>query len=97
MEFLHTRNKAYINQVINVLLHSERSQSIKYIDLSNKFDIKFNYAGRIEVLLGEESNIEEKIQFAYKMIDDYSEFASGEVSVENLETGYVLLKDPQGE
>ena len=97
VEFLHTRNKAYINQVINVLLHSERSQSIKYIDLSNKFDIKFNYAGRIEVLLGEESNIEEKIQFAYKMIDDYSEFASGEVSVENLETGYVLLKDPQGE
>ncbi|MCI8331842.1 MAG: FtsQ-type POTRA domain-containing protein [Clostridiales bacterium] len=97
VEFLHTRNKAYINQVINALLHSERSQSVKYIDLSNKFDIKFNYAGRIDVLLGDESNVEEKIQFAFKMIDDYSDFATGEVSVENLETGYVMIKDPQGE
>ncbi|MCI8590684.1 MAG: FtsQ-type POTRA domain-containing protein [Clostridiales bacterium] len=97
VEFLHARNKAYISEVINALLHSDRSQSIKYIDLSNKFDITFNYAGRIDVLVGDESNITEKIQFAYKMIDDYSDFATGEVSVENLETGYVMIKDPQGE
>lgn len=97
--FLQPKNKAYITEVISALLQADEDigEKIKSIDLSNQFNIKFEYDGRIQVLLGDNSHMAEKIQFALSIIDDFSEYATGKVSAENLDSGYALIDDPQGE
>lgn len=94
IEFINEKNKDYVEQVISTVRESEYADRIREINLKSKFEISFYYDGRIEVLVGEAVDIPAKIRFAFAIIGEFSENATGTVSAESVESGYAIVDDP---
>ncbi len=94
IRYFNPSSELYINEMIDRLTTGEYADKINSIDLSSRYALSFRYDGRIDVLLGDATELSSKIRFAFAMIDEFSENATGTVSSEDVESGYALIDDP---
>ena len=93
--YFREQNESYVLQTLESLTELERVERIDVVDMSDRFELKFTYDNRIEVELGEADDILSKVKFAFAMIDEFSDSATGTVSARSVESGYVSITDPQ--
>lgn len=95
VQYFREKNESYVLETLESLMELDRVDGIDIVDMSDRFELKFTYDDRIEVELGEASDIPSKVKFAFAMIDEFSESATGTVSARTVESGYVSIVDPQ--
>lgn len=96
VQYFSAVSEKYVGEVMTALTQCEQADGIVSIDLSSRFDISFSYERRITVLLGRDADIEAKLKFAFAIIDEFSEDATGTVSAETVEEGYAIVDDIGG-
>jgi hypothetical protein len=95
VQYFRPRNEEYVLATLESIMGLDEVGSIDVVDMSDRFELKIRYDNRINVELGDAEDIPSKVRFAFAMIDEFSEFATGTVSARSVESGYVSIVDPQ--
>ena len=95
VQYFRAKNEEYVLTTLESIMALPQVGSINVVDMSDRFELTLRYDNRINVELGEAEDIPSKVRFAFAMIDEFSEFATGTVSARSVESGYVSIVDPQ--
>lgn len=93
VQYFSPVSEKYVGEAMAAIMASEGSDGIVSIDLTSRFDISFSYERRITVLLGRDSDLEAKLKFAFAIMDEFSDAATGTISAESVEEGYAIVDD----
>lgn len=85
-----TSNDNDKNEALKVILDEIKKQNIqkiKYIDLTDKYDIVINYDNRILIKIEKADDIEYKLRFAYQIVKD---------ELKETKSGYLIYRNSLG-
>lgn len=83
MEFVSTRDSDALNALYDNFKANYIQKKIKSVDFSSRFDITFNYDDRFQVYIGDTDNLEIKMRFLIRVIDELEPDAKGTINVSN--------------
>jgi len=76
-----------VNDIITYLTENN-VQGIKYLDITDKYDIKLNYDMRVRVYLGEPVDLENKIILLAGILERIHQTESGTLDIRDTSTGF---------
>jgi hypothetical protein len=91
LEFIDERTEVALAELYGSFKSQYVEDKIKSVDVRSRFDIYINYDGRFEVYLGNTENIEIKISFLLKIIDELKPTDKGKINLSNYREAAVAL------
>lgn len=91
-EYSGVRNDSYIYEVTEALEASPLWESVRGVDLRNKYSISFNCDNKYLITLGDTENIETKLKIAVQVLKDpmFTEDVKAKVDVSDLSAASVV-------
>ncbi len=91
VEFIDERTGVALDELYSSFESLYIEDKIKAVDVRSRFDIYVNYDGRFEVYLGNTENIDIKIRFLVKIIDELKPTDKGRINLSNYREAAVAL------
>lgn len=91
LEFIDERTEVALDELYDSFVNHYIEDNIKSVDVRSRFDIYINYDGRFEIYLGNTENIEIKISFLVKIIDELKPTDRGTINLSNYREAAVAL------
>lgn len=91
LEFIDARTEVALDELYDSFENHYIEDKIKSVDVRSRFDIYINYDGRFEIYLGNTENIEIKISFLVKIIDELKPTDKGTINLSNYREAAVAL------
>lgn len=91
LEFIDERTEVALNELYSSFENHYIEDKVKSVDVRSRFDIYINYDGRFEVYLGNTENIEIKISFLVKIIEELKPTDKGRINLSNYREAAVAL------
>ncbi len=91
LEFIDERTEVALNELYASFENHYIEDKIKSVDVRSRFDIYINYDSRFEIYLGNTENIEIKISFLVKIIDELKPNDKGKINLSNYREAAVAL------
>ncbi len=93
IEYIDPLDKTAVEEVVKRLQDSGFYEYVNDLEMSSRFDIKFNYSHRFKVLLGDRTDIEVKLKFVEGIIKTLQDGETGTINVKNAKKGYLILDE----
>jgi len=77
-----------LHEILDQII-KQKIEKIVSIDLTDKYDIKINYENRINILIGNSSDIEYKLKYAYQLLNETKELGKNK-------SGYLIYHEDLG-
>ena len=90
IEFFDTSVPGILSDLVQALDNEGMLGSVRSLDLRDKFNLRMDYMGRFEVLLGENTDLDLKLKMLKQVMKDYSPDDTGEADVSDPNDVYVL-------
>ncbi len=81
-----------LTELIADLKRAEMLEKISTIDICDKFNIKLRYLDRFEILIGEMSDMKQKLNMVKEVIKDLGDAESGRIDISDPNNAYVKLR-----
>ena len=91
VEFIDERTEVALDELYASFENLYIEDKIKSVDVRSRFDIYVNYDGRFEVYLGNTENIDIKIRFLVKIIEELKPTDKGRINLSNYREAAVAL------
>lgn len=91
--FIDEDTSEILSDLINLLQRKKMLSDLKEINVSDQFNLKMNYLGRFEVLLGDQEDLELKFNMMLGVVEDLAPEATGTIDISNPNNAYVKLND----
>ncbi len=94
LSFIDEDTAPILRSLVKALKDKKMIDSVSYINVTNQFDIRVDFDGRFELLLGDHQDIPLKLAMVQKILDDVGKEASGQIDISDSDQAYVKLRDP---
>ena len=95
--FVSEKDTRHVGEVLYELYGWSGYDKISEIDISNRFDIRIVYDGRITVRFGSKSGFLSKLKFAEGIIMAYSGSSYGEIIIDSTKEAVARITDPEAD
>ena len=92
IEYRDESDRKAMEQVITALEKSSLGDSVEYIDMKSRFDIKVGYDERFEILFGDRTDLDVKIKFVEGIVETLTNGEKGTINVKSAKKGYLILE-----
>ncbi len=91
LEFIDERTEVALDELYSSFEEYYIEDKVRSVDVRSRFDIYINYDGRFEIYLGNTENIQIKISFLVKIIDELKPTDKGTINLSNYREAAVAL------
>lgn len=91
IEFFDTMIPDILSHTVTALSEANMLADTKSLDLRDKFDLRMEYQGRFEILLGEDEDLGLKLAMVKRVIEDQNPDDTGRIDISDPNDAYVLL------
>lgn len=92
IEYRDSVNTKAVEEVLEKLRECSFYESIGYVDMKSRFDIKVSYKDRFTILFGDRSDFDVKLKFVNGIIETLKKGEKGTINVKNPKKGYLILE-----
>ena len=91
IEFFDNTVPGILSDLVQALDQAGMLGSVRSLDLRDKFNIRMDYKGRFDILLGEDTDLDLKLKMVKQVMMNYYEDDTGEVDISDPNNAYVLV------
>ena len=85
-------DKEAVQSVVSSLMKSGLADSIEYLEMKSRFDIKAKYSERFTILFGDRTELDVKIKFVEGIVQSLNNGEKGTINVKSAKKGYLILE-----